>query len=185
MRAIVLCVIFSVIGAAQVPQSSIESSLLANAIRQPNAHIYSSSHIATLQSEGSRAVFTGLIVADPAQQDRKIRGIRIDFSDAGWNRMAYVDEAKLEPLKDVVDRLSADLERSLPLLASRNREGFLGSCELRDHPEAYPVHVDYCYSGWCSPGLRITSPTMILFTNRKPSDLSAILGSAIEYLKPH
>jgi hypothetical protein len=184
MRAIVLCALFSTVGVALVPPSSSESSLLAIALRQPNARVYSSSQIATLESEGSRAVFTGLIVADPAQQDRKIRGIRIAFSDAGWTRAAYVDEARLQPLKDAVDRLSADLEPSLPRLAPRN-EGYLGSCEFRDHPEAYPVHVDYCYSGWCSPGLRITSPTMILFPNRKPSDLSAILGSAIEYLKTH
>ena len=175
-RAIVLCALFPVAGAAQV-------SILEAAIKHPDAQVYSSSQIARLESGDSRAVFTGLVVADPAQADRKIRGVRIEFSDDGWTRSAYVDEGKLQPLKDIVDRLAVDLERLLPRLARSSSAGFLGSCEFRDHPDSCPLQVDYCYSGSCSPALRITSPTLITFNQRTPSDLSAILAAAIEYLR--
>jgi hypothetical protein len=56
---------------------------------------------------------------------------------------------------------------------------------LRDNPEFYPLHVDYCFSAWCSASLTITSPTLIMFPGRKASDMSAILADAIEYLRTH
>jgi hypothetical protein len=62
-------------------------------------------------------------------------------------------------------------------------EGYLGSCEFRENPNAFPLHFDYCYSGSCAPALRITSPTLILFPGRTPFGLSEILAAAIDRIK--
>jgi len=181
MRSVLLLgALLPMAATAQAPASALE-----RAVKQFGVRVLSSSQIATLEGEGARGVFTALIVADPFEQGRSIRGVRIEFSDAGWTRSAYLDDSQLQPLKDVVDRLAADVERFPARLSNRGGLGFLGSCEFRDHPETYPVQVDFCYSGWCAPGLRFVSPTQILFAQRKPTDLAAILGSAIEYLRTH
>lgn len=184
-RATMFCALLPAAGAAQAPASSRETSILESATRHSDARVYSMSQIASFEGAESRAVFTGLAVGDPAQEDKKIRGVRIDFSDAGWTRAAYVDEGKLQPLKDFVDRLAVDVERMLPRLAPRSGEGYLGLCEFSDNSDAFPLEVDYCYSGRCSPGLRFTPPALVLFTGRKPSDLSAIIASTIESLRTH
>lgn len=179
VRSIFLLCALLPMAAGQSPTSALEQ-----AAKRSDVRVLSSSQIATLESEGSRAVFTALIVADPAQEGGSIRGVRIEFSDAGWTRSAYLDESHLQPLKEVVDRLAADIEL-LPRSSNRGGLSIFGSCEFRDHPESYPVSVDYCHSGWCAPALRFVSPTQILFAGRKPADLAAILGDAIEYLKAH
>ncbi|MEO8130312.1 MAG: hypothetical protein ABJF23_03100 [Bryobacteraceae bacterium] len=152
-------------------------------MKNSHVRVLASRQVAILESGGSRAEFTVLIVADQGQEDRTIRGVRIEFSDAGWTRAAYLDEIHLQPLKDIVDRLTVDLDLLPASLVNGRNEGYLGSCEFRDHSADYPVQFDYCYSGGCAQSLRFLSPTGILFLQRKPSDLSAILGKAIDYLQ--
>lgn len=151
--------------------------------RGAEARIFWSQEIGRLEVGDSRAVFTALAVEDPAQRDRRIRGVRIDFSVPGWKSAVYIDEATLRPLKKISDQLSIDIERTQRLHPTGTGEGYIGSCEFRDNPGAYPLQVDYCYSGWCSPALRVFAPELMMFPGRKPSDLSEILASAIDQLK--
>ncbi|MGH9629065.1 MAG: hypothetical protein ACRD7E_12145 [Bryobacteraceae bacterium] len=178
--AIVFCAVVPTIGSAQSAASS--PSVLEQALKQPDARVTSSKQIGRFDDGESHAVFTVLVVSDSTRQDRKTRGVRIDFSGSGWKRVVYLDDHHLEPLKKVLDQLTVDIERLLPRFTARTDEGYLGSCEFRDHPDLYPLQMDYLHSGWRSPALRFTSPARVLFHGRGPADLSAILGAAIEYL---
>jgi hypothetical protein len=161
------------------------SSLLESAVRQPGVRTVWSKEIARLEGGDSRAIFTGLVIEDRTGRNRQIRGVRIDFLGRDAKRTIHIDEGVLQSLERISHQLSIDVENMLTRVGSSASEGYLGSCEFRDNPGLYPLDFDFCYAGWCSPALRITSPTLILFPGKKPSDLSQIFAAAIDELRTH
>lgn len=98
---------------------------------------------------------------------------------AGKQGTLYLDEALLQPRKNIFDQLARDIERgTMPL------GGVLGTCEFRNHPGIYPLEADY-YSGLEAPALQIFGPSKepILFPKITVLDLSKILGNAIDQLQ--
>lgn len=160
--------------------SSAKPSPLEALAQQSEARVIWSKEVGHLESDGSQALFTTLVVEDSAQQSRQGRGVRIDLLRPYWKRTVYVDEGLLQPLKKIFDQLTLDIER----LSGRMRTGYIGSCEFRNNPGVYPLAADFDCS-W--PALRVFGPNgeEIRFPGLMPTHLSKVLGSAIEDLKAH
>ena len=169
-------------GQVNSPSSGKASSLEVLA-RQPGAYVTWSKEVGHLESGESNAVVTALVVEDSAQRGQRMRGVRIDLWRPDWKSTLYVEESLLQPLKTAFDQLTLDIERDL--FSNGTGMGFIGSCVFRNNPHVYPLEADYYYSGPNSPALRVFGPKreQIMFPGLMPSDLSKLLGSAIDELK--
>ena len=153
--------------------------------RQPEARVIWCKKVGGLDAGESHAVVTALIGEDSNQRSKPMRGIRIDLSWHDGKSTLYIDEGLLQPQKRIFDQLTVDLGRSN--LPGGSGLGFIGSCEFRNNPDVYPLEADFNYSGGVSPALRVFSAKgeAIMFPGLMPSDLSKVLGDAIDELKAH
>ena len=175
MNVGVLTVTFSILAFIATGQN-VPQSTFSTLARQPNVRTVWSKEAGRLLSHEAQAVFTAVKLEDAS---RAARGVRIDFSWAGKQGALYLEEALLQPQKNIFDQLAKDIERgTMPL------GGVLGTCEFRNHPGTYPLEADY-YSGLEAPALRIFGPSKepILFPKITVLDLSKILGNAIDQLQ--
>lgn len=172
-------------GQANSPSPRKPSSLEA-LVRQPETRVTWSKEVGHLESDGSHAIVTTLIVEDSGEPVGRTRGVRLDLLRPNWKRSVYIDESSLEKLKKTIDQLTFYIEHDHVL--GGTGLGFIGSCECRDSPDLCPLEVDFCYSGCDSKGsLRIFGPNReaIWFPGLMPSHLSKALGGAIDELKTH
>jgi hypothetical protein len=127
------------------------------------------------------AIFTTLIFEDPSPERRRLREVRIDLSQPDWKSSVYVDEDLLEPLKKNFDELAVFLARR-PELIERGDIGSdtrMGSGEFRRHPGKYPLTAYYIFQA----GLPVLIVNWVGFPGLMPSQVSGVLGKAIDELK--
>ena len=79
---------------------------------------------------------------------------------------------------DHVLRVCADPD-NLPLSNSRG-EGYIGVCDMANQPDRFPITVDYRVSWY--PALVMRTPSLMIFPDRTPADLAALLAKAVEFL---
>jgi len=161
-------------------------SSLETFIRRPDTRVTWSKEVAHLESNGSHAIVSTLIVEDSVEPARQMRGVRVDLLRPFWKRSVYVDEGSLQQLKKTIDQLTLYIEQDH--LLPGTSLGFIGSCDCRDNPDLCPLEVEFCYSGCDSGGsLKIFGPNReaTWFPGVMPSHLSKALGSAIEELMAH
>jgi len=164
---------------AQAP--SAENSPLGRAVQQRQARVLNSARIGAIESGDARAEITGLAVANASLSEPEIRGIRFDFSIPGWKESVYLDEQQLHLLKEAMDKLAADVARRAPQLSNSRGEGYIGVCDMANQLDRFPITVDYRVSWY--PALVLRTPALMILPDRTPSDLSAILSAAIDYLQ--
>jgi hypothetical protein len=108
--------------------------------------------------------------------------VRIDFSEDRSHWSVYLDESVLEREAAAFEKLARDVARA-PLSNGRS-PGFLGSCEFRDNPDAYPMTADFQYSGGEAPALWVFADGhKTMFSGRTTEDLAKLLGAALDPLR--
>lgn len=156
------------------------ASRLEAALAVPGAAATASQSVGTLESGDSRVELTALVVADPSRREALIRGVRFDFFIPGWKQSAYLDEQQLHFLKEAMDRLAVDVARRASDYANSRGEGYIGVCDMANQPDRFPITVDYRVSWY--PALVMRTPSLMIFPDRTPVDLAAILASAVDFL---
>lgn len=150
--------------------------------RQAETKVAWSMEVGHLTGGECHAIFTTLIVEDPTPEHRRMSRVRIDLSQPRWERSVYVDEGLLQPSKKIFDGLAVFLARRQELierglLGSDTR---VGSCGSRHHPGKYPLTAGLYLQ---SSGLPVLIVNGVWFPGLMPSQVSDVLGKAIDELK--
>jgi hypothetical protein len=148
----------------------------------PDGRIISSREVGRMSSGTSRAVVTALELEDAAAHGRLRRGVRIDFFEDRWHWSVFLEEGVLEREAAEFEKLAPDADRA-PLSKGRSL-AFIGSCEFRDNPDAYPLTASFQYSGGGAPALWVFADGhKTMFSGRTPEDLAKLLGAALDPLR--
>lgn len=158
----------------------LRSAHLEAAVAVPGARVAASQPVGALESGDSHALLTALVVADSSRQGQPIRRVRFDFSMPGWKESVYLDEQQLHFLKETMDKLAIDVARLAPEYANSRGEGYIGVCDMANQPDRFPITVDYRVSWY--PALVMRTPSLMIFPDRTPADLGALVAKAVEFL---
>jgi hypothetical protein len=187
--ATILFGLFVSIASAQVDQLSPEKLPSFETIaRKGETKVIWSMEVGHLTAGECHAVFTTLIVEDSMPEYRRLRGVRLDLSQPRWKTSLYIDECLLQPLNKIFDNLAVFLA-SIPDLIKRGILGSdtrIGPCEGRRIPGKYPLTADlYLQSSALAnePGLPVLIVNGVWFPGLMPSQVSDVLGKAIDELK--
>jgi hypothetical protein len=158
--------------------------------RKSETKVIWSMEVGHLTGGESHAIFTTLIVEDSMPEYRRVRGVRLDLSQPRWKTSLYIDEGLLQPLNKIFDNLAVFLA-SIPDLIERGILGSdtrIGPCGDRRIPGKYPLTADLYLqkaSDVQSPGLPVLIVNGVWFPGLMPSQVSDVLGNAIDELKKH
>ena len=173
---ITICCLLLNVSLAQVnPTPSLQPTPLESFAGRPTAHVTWSKVVGRLESQESRVTITALIVEDETSEPSVMRGIRVDLAHIGaaprcdwkyraWrvmcqraNAAVYVEEGRLEAVRDSLER---------------------GAAELRPMEFISQYRVDA--AGRASTGLIVCG---YQFSGRRRGDLAALFTRAIAELK--
>lgn len=117
------------------------------------------------------------------KQTNGVARLRLDLRNQWMASSALLDERQAADLLRIANQLESDRVR-FAVPATRS-EGYLGSCEYRDHPGKHPVEIDFCHSGGCSPSVRLMGPNLPVYSlaGITPAGFAKPLGIALEALR--
>lgn len=179
------CGLLATVGLAQTePQAGSQPSPMEAFARQPGAHVAWASEIGRMEYDGTRAVIVALVVEDAAQRAHRMRGVRIDLSSAQANDRIYLDEEATRRTKSALEEIADAVKTHGP------GGGCMGARQfwpLYDWPwnKYHELNADFCAMPG-GPGLVLTGrhkPTAFRFPGRNPTQLAAMLGTALDLLK--
>lgn len=182
-----LCALVFNIGLAQLNQTpSLQPTPLEAFAGQPTAQVTWSKEAGRIESIEARVVVTALIVKDTVQPPHRMRGVRIDLTNQNATDQVYLDEAKLEAVKEALEEIESGIKSFLNEQESTPYR-YLGSAEFRQiRPRVHTLSAAY-YIAPDSTGLSLSAfkGQQFRFPNHRPSELAEAIGRAMEELKQH
>ena len=161
-------------------QSQDGSSEFARIAGAPASTVIYQQSMGYLADGRSKVEVSALVVRGADAPTPTVRGIRVDFSDAHSRSTTYISQAGAGEEKRILEQIADHGDESTNRLL---RLAWRGSCEFRDHPERFPIQVNFLYGGPGSPAMRIDTAnhTMMLY-DHTPSELSSLFDKALRSL---
>jgi hypothetical protein len=161
----------------QLPDSANDFARIAAA---PGSTVIRRQSIGALADDRSKVEISALVVRGAAPSAVLASGMRVDLFDGYSRTTTYLSLPAIEEAKRMLDEIGGSDETT----ASRSLGlRWRGSCEQRDHPERYPIHVNFLYAGPGSPAIRIDAGDhSAILHDHQPSGLSALFEKALRNL---
>lgn len=182
------------VGQAQL-NAPLQPTPLEAFVRQPSARLAWSTEVGRIDTRQAHATVTAVIVEDTAQPPDRMRGIRIELSDKDRNDEVYLGEETLVAYRNALDEISREAARerdqgtARPSSLKPDGTAYVGACLFRyanGSPSVHALSASY-YFAPDSSGLVVSTfkGAGFRFPERDPSQLSAAIARAIDYLKEH
>jgi hypothetical protein len=182
-----LCGFLLNIGLAQVkPTPSLQPTPLEVFAARPTAQIKWSEAVGHIDSGETRVIVTALIIENSVEPPHRMRGIRIDLANQNARDQVYVEEGKLEALKNALHEIESGIE-SFRKEPESSPYRYLGAAEFW-HPNVmvHTLNAAY-YIAPHSSGLSLSAYKghEFRFPDHRPSELAKAISQAMNELKQH
>lgn len=185
IAAVMLCGGVATFGLAQVKTiPTLHPSPLEAFALHPTASVIWSEQVGHIDSVEARATITVIVVEDTSRVPNRMRGVRIELLTGSAHDQVYLEEARLEAVKNALDEIAsgigrcrADPDANAPIEYSGAAEFWRPNEHIHTLSAAYYIAPDSC-------GLSLSAKKgeEFRFPDRSPATLAAALGQAIAIL---
>jgi hypothetical protein len=156
---------------------------------RPGTHTAWFSEVGRLDHDGTRAVFTALVVADNAQPTREMHGVKVNLSSGNRQDQIYLDEEATARTRSALEEIANAVAKT-PSVPRGN--GCMGAREfwpLYNWPwnKYHELNADFCRESKDTALVLYGrgKPGSFRFPGENPTHLAGILTTAMGQLKQH
>jgi hypothetical protein len=173
------------VGILQVrPTTQLEPTKLEAFVTGASARMQWSKQVGRIVEGTTEAVVTALIIEDPQQLPHRMRGIRINLTNENARDQVYLDETRLEPVRNALLEIESDVDS---FLKERDPTSYRyrGAAEFwRPNERIHTLNAAYFIRPGSS-GLSLSAYKReeFRFPGHRPVELADLISQAIRELK--